>query len=106
MRVSSKYVQARLGDRHWRRLAIFGVTLHLVFLMTAQFEHHDLLCHVKTPFHCTSCASSALGSDPHTPAGVGACALDDAGRAVTFCVSFNSPVRLVRIPGRSPPLPV
>ena len=49
-----------IGVRRWRRLAFWGVTLHLIFLMTAQFEHHDLLCHAKTPFHCTTCASSPV----------------------------------------------
>src|SRR5438093_10274322 len=94
----------KLGDRRWRRFAIFGVTLHLVFLMTAQFEHHDLLCHAKTPFHCTTCASSQLGSDPHTPLGVDVCHLADAGRAVAVFIDAESAVLPVRTSGRSPPL--
>jgi hypothetical protein len=93
----------RSGDRRWRRLAFWGVTLHLIFLMTAQFEHHDLLCHVKTPFHCTACVSSALSSDPHTPARVGACHLADLGCAVSFFLDAKSAVLPVRSSGRSPP---
>ena len=92
-----------LGDRRWRRLAFAGVALHLVFLMTAQFEHHDLLCHAKTPFHCTTCASSQPSSDPHTPAAVGVCHLTDLGRAVAFLPAVESAVLAVRSSGRSPP---
>jgi hypothetical protein len=93
----------RLGDPRWRRLAVIGVTLHLIFLMTAQLEHHDLLCHVKTPFHCTSCASSQISSDPHTPAVVGSWHLADVGRAIAFALKGESALLAVHTPGRSPP---
>jgi len=93
----------RLGDPRWRRLAVIGVTLHLIFLMTAQLEHHDLLCHVKTPFHCTSCASSQISSDPHTPAAVGSCRLADAGRAISFALNSESALLTDHTSGRSPP---
>src|SRR6185295_11553046 len=93
----------RPGDPGLRRLALIGVTLHLVFLMTAQFEHHDLLCHLKTPLHCTSCASSPLSPHPHAPAIVGACYLSDMGRAFAFLLESESVVLPVRSLGRSPP---
>src|SRR5437762_7382726 len=93
----------KLGDRRWRRFAVLGVTLHLIFLMMAQFEHHDLLCHLKTPFHCTSCASSPLSPDPHTPAVAGSCHLSDMGRAFAFFLDSESVVLPVHSPGRSPP---
>ena len=53
-------------DLHSRRLALAGLAIYAVFLVASPFEHHDLLCHLKTPQHCTSCASSQLGSDPHS----------------------------------------
>jgi hypothetical protein len=37
-----------------RRLALLGVLLHSLFLATAGFEHHDFVCHFKTPQHCAS----------------------------------------------------
>jgi cytochrome c oxidase subunit 3 len=53
-----------LGLIKWRPLAqvFVGVAIYALFLLTTQFEHHDLLCHLKTPQHCTSCTSSQLGS--------------------------------------------
>src|SRR5262245_1178156 len=35
----------------WRRFAAVAVMIYAVFLVTAEFEHHDLACHFKTPFH-------------------------------------------------------
>lgn len=90
------------GSR-FRRLALLGVILHALFLAAADFEHHDLACHLKTPLHCTSCALSQLGSDPHAPFAPGACGLSDAGRAVAFLPDSESALLAVRTTGRSPP---
>ena len=93
----------RPGDRGRRSLSLLGVALYTVVLVMAPFEHHDLLCHLKTPQHCTSCASSQLGSDPHTPAILGSGQLPDAGQAVSPLVTANGTLVAVRTPGRSPP---
>jgi len=77
--------------------------VYAVFLVTAPFAHHDLICHLKTPQHCTSCASSQPGSAPHTPELLGAWHLTDAGRAVLPPVVANGIVLTVRSTGRSPP---
>ena len=87
-----------------RRLALLGVVLHTLFLAAADFEHHDLACHFKNPQHCTSCALSQLGSDPHTTAVPGACRLADAGRAVAVNLDSESALLSVRTTGRSPPV--
>ena len=86
-----------------RRLALLGVILHALFLAAADFEHHDIACHLKTPYHCTSCALSQLGSDPHSPSVPGACRLADAGRAVAVLLDAESALLSVRTTGRSPP---
>ena len=87
----------------FRRLAIAGVLLHTLFLAIADFEHHDIACHLKTPLHCTSCALSPVSSDPRTPFDPGASGLTDAGRAVAVNVEFESAVLAVGTTGRSPP---
>ena len=97
-------LRSTLGDRQWLRLALVGIALHLIFLLAGPFEHHDLLCHLKTPLHCTSCASSQVGSDPHTPVVLAACQLADVGRALAFLVDAESTLLPVRTTGRSPPL--
>jgi len=93
----------QLRDRRWRARVVIGVALYAVFLLIAQFEHHDLVCHLKTPQHCTSCASSLVGSDPHTPAMFGTCQLADAGSASAVLHLLEDTLLAVRSTGRSPP---
>jgi len=80
-----------------------GVAIYAVFLLVAPFEHHDLLCHLKTPTHCTACTSSLVSADPHTPVVPGAADLADAGGAVAVDVITNGFLLTVRSTGRSPP---
>jgi len=87
-----------------RALRYAGVGLYALFLLTAQFEHHDLICHVKTPQHCVACISSQLGSDPYSPAIVGSWHLSDAGCAVAFQPVAGGVLLSVRSTGRSPPI--
>jgi hypothetical protein len=94
----------RSEDRRYRLLALAGLALYAIFLIAAPFEHHDLLCHLKTPQHCTSCASSQLGSDPRTPVVPPASQLVDAGSAVSVQVLAEDTLLAVGSTGRSPPL--
>jgi hypothetical protein len=91
------------GRRRSRLHAVVGVAIYALFLVTAPFEHHDLVCHLKTPTHCTACTSSVLGAAPHTPAVVSGSDLADAGGALAFDVASNSFLLTVRSTGRSPP---
>ena len=91
--------------RRWRRSTLAGVILHLLFLVTTPFEHHDLVCHLKTPMHCTACTASPLSADPHTLKIPDTAQLVDAGRAIAFCLVGTNTVLPVRSTGRSPPAP-
>jgi hypothetical protein len=93
-----------LGGRRRRLLTQIGGALYALFLVTAPYEHHDLACHLKTPFHCTACTSSVVGSDPHTPEIVGAWHLADAGRACGTQLLVDGALLAVSSTGRSPPL--
>jgi hypothetical protein len=86
-----------------RRLALLGVVLHALFLAIADFEHHDLLCHFKTPQHCTSCALSPLGSEPRSAVDSHSCCLRDAGRALPAQFDSQGVLLSARTTGRSPP---
>jgi hypothetical protein len=87
-----------------KRLALLGVVIHTLFLATVDFEHHDLLCHFKTPQHCTSCALSPIGSEPRTSASPGAGWLTDAGGIIARHFAVDSVLLPVRTRDRSPPL--
>jgi hypothetical protein len=86
-----------------RRLALVWLAVYAIFLAAAPFEHHDLLCELKTPLHCTACTSSVVGSDPARSAIVGSWTLTDFGLA--FAVDFTTHGIFVPVhsPGRSPP---
>jgi hypothetical protein len=92
-----------LNRSHRRAWTVAGVAIYAIFLLIAQFEHHDLLCHLKTPQHCTSCSSSLVGSDPSTPAAPGALQLRDAGSATSLQLLPESTLLTVSSTGRSPP---
>ena len=87
----------------WRRFATVAVVVYSVFLATAEFEHHDLACHFKTPFHCTSCASSPLSVNAHAPAVPDGSRLADAGRAIAIQVLGEDALLAFESSGRSPP---
>lgn len=91
------------GIRRWRRFTALAFALYAVFLVSAQFEHHDLLCHLKTPQHCTSCASSPLSADPHALVSLDTCHLADAGRLVVFQRLSEGALLAIQLSGRSPP---
>ena len=93
----------KLRHTRIRRLPYVGMALYVLFLVASPFEHHDLVCHLKTPQHCTTCASTQLGADPRPPLTVDACELADAGRAVSFEILAESTLLAVQSTGRSPP---
>jgi len=93
----------RWSDRTIRSLTAAGSAIFALFLIIAPFEHHDLACHLKTPQHCASCASSVVGSDPSSPGPIGACRLVDAGRTCSRILIVEEILLSVRTTGRSPP---
>ena len=102
-RIITLYMARRLGDRRWRSLALVGLALYTVLLIASAFEHHDLSCELKTPQHCTACASSHLGSDPHTSATLGVWHLVDSSRVVSIQFIADSILLSSQSSGRSPP---
>ena len=77
--------------------------MYALVVLASAFEHHDLLCHLRNPDHCTACSVAQLGSDPQTPAAPRAAELPDAGQALTLHVLVRGTLLTVRSSGRSPP---
>jgi hypothetical protein len=86
-----------------RRLTLLGVVLHAAVLAAAPFEHHDLVCHLKTPQHCSSCTSSPVGAGSVRAPAPAAGHLVEAGSAVSLEATPESAVFAPRTVGRSPP---
>ena len=85
------------------RVALLAVLLHLLVFVIAPFEHHDLLCHLKTPQHCTACVSNPVGTDTRNPVAPGEVRLADAGSTVARQVVIKGALLAVQTSGRSPP---
>jgi hypothetical protein len=85
------------------RVALLAVLLHLIVFVIAPFEHHDLLCHLKTPQHCTACAASPVGTDTRSSVAPGEVRLADAGSTVARQVVLQGALLAVQTSGRSPP---
>jgi hypothetical protein len=92
----------RTVGRRWSRLAVAGALLYAAFAVLAPFAHHDLSCELKTPQHCTACASSLLGTDANGSA-LPVAPLADAGRAEAIEAVADGVLLAVRSTGRSPP---
>jgi len=80
-----------------------GVVLYAAVLIIAPFEHHDLVCHLKNPRHCTACTSNELGTDPSSLKAPRFLPLVDAGRAVLVHSLAEGVLLAVDSTGRSPP---
>src|SRR6476659_819200 len=93
----------RGSGRLSRRLALLGMAIYAVFLISSPFEHHDLSCELKTPQHCTSCTSTQLGSDTNLVLSPGAAQLADVGCATSLVLLDEGTLLIVRSTGRSPP---
>ena len=95
---------SRLGRaRRWRHLTIAASALYCLVVVAAAFEHHDLLCHLKTSQHCTACTATPVSSDPQTLAAPRTADLADAGRATMRHLIAEGALLSVRTTGRSPP---
>jgi hypothetical protein len=91
-------------DRRIRRFALLGVVLHTLLVAAAPFEHHDLICHLKTPQHCTSCTATPVGSSAEAHSTPGAAVLRDAGWAGALDPTSDSALLAATSSGRSPPV--
>jgi hypothetical protein len=77
--------------------------LYAVCLLATAFGHHHQRFDLKTPFRCTACAASAVGSDPPRSEIVGSWILRDLGRAAEVEFTACGVLLPVRTPERSPP---
>src|SRR5258706_9016358 len=87
----------------WPSVVFAGVAVYVIFLIAAPFDHHDLLCHLRTPLHCTSCTSSPLGFVPAPQPAVRTPILADAGHVFAPLLIARDLLLSVRSTGRSPP---
>ena len=83
----------------------FKVVLALYLLAAAlmPFGHHDLVCHLKSSTHCTTCTVGSSGEAAADPAVLARFWLIDAG--ATVCEQSDAPLSSTgrSASGRAPP---
>ncbi len=92
-----------VGTSRFRRITFAAIVLHVMVLLVAPFEHHDLVCHLKTPQHCTSCVASPVSAGAVLLVTPLDRPLVDAGLAHVLHEREGSVLCTPRLPGRSPP---
>jgi hypothetical protein len=84
-------------------LAKVVLTIYVVSIALLPLSHHDVICHLKSPNHCTTCLTTLSGEATPHAASIGVWTMADAGRAdVTERGSAQSAV-LTAASGRAPP---
>jgi hypothetical protein len=84
-------------------LTVAATLFYLLVLAASAFEHHDLVCHLRNPQHCTACTASQLGADPPALDVDAASCLKDAGGAMGVHRDAVCALLTARSTGRSPP---
>lgn len=66
--------------------------------------HHDVLCHLKSSTHCTSCAVGSSGETASSAVPLSDLRLPDAGGAIFVSPLYRQAAPVQDSSGRSPPL--
>jgi hypothetical protein len=81
------------------------VASYALALVVLPFGHHDLVCHLKSSTHCTTCLVGTSADDHGTQPALAPVSMDDAGQAIVSSRTLT----VSRVPspssGRSPPVP-
>ncbi len=88
------------------RCGALAKLLLAAYVMTTallSFSHHDLICHLKSSTHCTTCLATSSGEAVANAAGVDHAVLRDAGRAAIIIVTPAHSAPIGASSGRSPP---
>ena len=88
------------------RCGVFAKLLLAAYVLAAALlplAHHDVLCHLKSTTHCTTCVVASSGETPGWALGFDSVSLPEAGHALTLSTALLDSA-LVRVAsGRSPP---
>jgi hypothetical protein len=84
----------------------FQATVVLLYALAVglmPLAHHDVVCHAKSPTHCTTCVVGASAEAAGDAAGAARCSLDDLGIADSYAHIPSDPITLGAPAGRAPP---
>ena len=78
--------------------------LYLLAAALLPFGHHDLVCHIKSTTHCTTCSVGSSAEAAADPAVLARFWLHDAGVAVSDPVDVPDAESIRPASGRAPPV--
>ena len=88
------------------RCGVLARALLAVYVLAAALlplAHHDVLCHLKSSTHCTTCAVASSGETAAWAAALDGIGLRDTGRAFLQSAACRRSVHVRASSGRSPP---
>jgi hypothetical protein len=91
-------MQARCGFLSKALLAAYVLAAALLPL-----AHHDVICHVKSSTHCTTCLVTSSGEAAPLAQAPDGASLRDAGRAAASADYYVHSIVVRASSGRSPP---
>jgi hypothetical protein len=80
------------------------LALYMLAAGLLPFGHHDLVCHIKSTTHCTTCAVGSSAEAAADPTVLARFWLLDAGIALVDPVDVPPPTSLRPASGRAPPV--
>jgi len=66
-------------------------------------SHHDVICHLKSSTHCTTCLTTTSGETSSRATALDGANMSDAGRATTAAATYVHSTPVSASSGRSPP---
>jgi hypothetical protein len=87
----------------FRRLRQALLAAYILAAVLLPLFHHDVLCHLQSSTHCTSCAVASWGEAAGDSRPPGALHLSDTGRAVHASAASRRGAFLRASSARSPP---
>jgi hypothetical protein len=85
---------------------VFAKALLAAYVLAAALlplAHHDVLCHLKSSSHCTTCVVGSSGETAAWSVGLDGIGLRDAGRALLRSAACHHSTPVCASSGRSPP---
>ena len=80
------------------------LTLYVLAAALLPFGHHDLVCHLKSTTHCTTCTVGSSAEAAADPAVLARFWLLDVGRALVEPADAPHPALIRTASGRGPPV--
>ena len=79
------------------------LALYMIASALLPLAHHDVVCHLKSATHCTTCVVGSSAESNAQPAAFGSFTLKDAGDASTLGTENVESAPCIARSGRAPP---